>query len=126
MHFESLERSSLGKHMPRSDDCLRTAIAIRAYSEDPDREPVGMRPPSPEMDASPWTLVFDCETTIDATQRLRFGFYHIRNGDTLEQEGIFSDPIALTADENAILNNYAELHHLRLLTINDFRSAIFL
>ena len=39
---------------------FRTAIAIRAYSEDPDRDPVGLRPPSPDGDASPWTLVFDC------------------------------------------------------------------
>src|SRR5271155_137859 len=107
MHFESLERSSLGKHMPRSDDCLRTAIAIRAYSEDPDREPVGMRPLSPETDASPWTLVFDCETTIDATQRLRFGFFQIRNNEKLDQEGIFYDPSAITADESALLDNYA-------------------
>jgi hypothetical protein len=126
MHFESLERSSLGKHMPPTEDCLRTDIAIRAYSEDPDREPVGMRPPRPETDVSPWALAFDCETTIDATQRLRFGFYQIRNAAKLDQEGIFYDPKAITADEGLLLSNYAGLRQLQLLTIDAFRSEIFL
>jgi len=112
--------------MPRSDNCLRTTIAIRAYSEDPDRDPVGMRPPSAETDVSPWTLVFDCETTIDATQRLRFGFYQIRNGERLDQEGIFYDPNAITPDEEALLSNYVGLRHLQLITIAVFRSEIFL
>jgi hypothetical protein len=126
MHFESLERSSLGKLMPRTEDCLRTAIAIRAYSEHPDRDPVGTRPPSSETDTSPWTLVFDCETTIDATQRLRFGFYQIRNGETLDQEGIFYDPNAITSHEQELLDEHARLRNLQLLTIEAFRSDIFL
>lgn len=110
----------------RLDYFLRTAIAIRAYSEDPDRDPVGMRPPGAETDESPWRLVFDCETTIDATQRLRFGFYQIRNGEKLYQEGIFYDPRAITADEEALLRNYATLRHLQKLTIEAFRIEIFL
>jgi hypothetical protein len=112
--------------MPQSEDFLRTAIAIRAYSEDPDRDPVGIRPPRPETEVSPWTLVFDCETTIDATQRLRFGFYQIRNGETLDEEGIFCDLSAITADEEALLTNYATLRKLRMLTVGTFRSEVFL
>lgn len=112
--------------MPLSDNCLRTTIAIRAYSEDPDRDPVGMRPPSAETEVSPWTLVFDCETTIDATQRLRFGFYQIRHGVRLDQEGIFYDPTAVTEDEGALLSNYAGVRHLKVLTIETFRTEIFL
>src|SRR5277367_3512100 len=126
MHFESLECISLEKHMPQSNYGLRTAIAIRAYSENPDRDPVGMQSPSPEIDASPWSLVFDCETTIDATQRLRFGFYQVRRGNRLDQEGIFHDPNAITDDEKALLSNYAGLRHLRLVTVEAFRSEIFL
>jgi len=30
---------------------------------------------------SPWTLVFDTETTIDAAQQLRVGFYQVRKDD---------------------------------------------
>src|ERR1700690_225122 len=112
--------------MPRSDDCFRAAIAIRAYSEDPARNPVGMRPPSPEIEASPWTLVFDCETSIDATQRLRFGFYQVREEDRLDQEGIFYDPEAISADEETQLTDYAGLRQLRIITIASFRTAIFL
>jgi hypothetical protein len=85
-----------------------------------------MRPPSAETEVSPWTLVFDCETTIDATQRLRFGFYQIRNGEKLDQEGVFYDPSAITADEETLLSNYATLRHLQKLTIEAFRTEIFL
>jgi hypothetical protein len=112
--------------MARSDDCLRTHIAIRAYSEDPDRDPVGMRPPRPETDVSPWTLVFDCETTIDASQRLRFGFYQIRNGDTLDEEGTFYDLSAITPDEETRLTNYATLRKLRMITVETFRREVVL
>jgi hypothetical protein len=112
--------------MPPGDDCLRTAIAIRAYSEHPDRAPVASRPPGTDTETSPWTLVFDCETTIDAIQRLRFGFFQIRSGMTLAEEGIFYDPHAVTGDEQKLLGNYAKLHNLRILTADSFRSEIFL
>lgn len=112
--------------MHRPDECLRTAIAIRAYSEDPERDPVGTRPLRAEIDASPWALVFDCETTIDATQRLRFGFYQLQLHKVLEEEGIFYDPSAITRDEIALLGTYAAMRDLRLLTIDVFRSEIFI
>ncbi len=70
--------------------------------------------------------MFDCETTVDPTQRLRFGFYQIRSHETLDQEGIFYDPKAITADEKAKLSNYAESRHLRVLTNEAFRGEIFL
>lgn len=106
--------------------CLRIPIAIRAYSEDPDREPLGSLAPSSDIEASPWTLVFDCETTIDATQRLRIGFYQVRRGETLHEEGIFCDPKAITPDEEALLRDYARARGLTLLTISDFSSKVFL
>ena len=112
--------------MSRSEDCFRTAISIRAYSENPNRDPVGMRAPSPDIDASPWTLVFDCETTIDATQQLRFGFYQIRNDGSLDQEGIFYEPNSLTVDEEALLGSYATSNNISIITIESFRSEIFL
>src|SRR5271165_2389956 len=102
--------------MKKPNGPFRTTIAIRAYSENPNRDPVGIRPPGSEIDASPWTLVFDCETTIDATQRLRFGFYQIRHGNRLDQEGIFYDPNAITAVEEAQLRQYARLRNLQLIT----------
>ena len=41
---------------------------------------------------SPWTLVFDTETTIDAAQQLRVGFYQVRKDEGLDREGVFYDP----------------------------------
>jgi hypothetical protein len=111
---------------PLPDECMRVAIAIRAYSENPNRDPVGLLPPRREIDASPWTLVFDCETTIDATQRLRFGFYQIRRCEKLEQEGMFYDPNAVTVDEEKQLCGYAQSQGLETLTVSQFRSEVFL
>lgn len=101
-------------------------IAIRAYSERPDRSPLGSRPPSVDTGASEWTLVFDCETTIDAAQQLRFGFFQVRRGDLLDREGVFYDSATLTAAEIDVLRTYAKSHALELLTIADFRADIFI
>ena len=49
---------------------FNSPIAIRAYSERPNHEPLGSRPPSADQEASEWTLLFDCETTVDAAQKL--------------------------------------------------------
>ena len=112
--------------MTPREDCLRIPIAIRAYTENPDRKPVGTKPPGSDIEASPWTLVFDCETTIDATQRLRVGFYQVRCEHQLYQEGFFYDPNTLTADEQALLHGYAQSNGLLPLRISDFRTEVFL
>ena len=54
---------------------FETDIAIRAYTERPGREPLGNLPPRLGLTASKWTLIFDCETSVDAIQRLRVGFF---------------------------------------------------
>jgi hypothetical protein len=105
---------------------VKCSIAIRAYSERPDHEPLGSRPPSVELEASEWTLVFDCETTIDAAQQLRFGFFQIRRVADLEREGIFYDSRTLTALEAGLLRAFAENNRLELLTVAEFTSGIFL
>jgi hypothetical protein len=70
--------------------------------------------------------VFDCETSIDASQRLRFGFFQLRRGERLETEGIFFDGKALTAAEESLLRNCTQEHRLKLLTVAQFRKQIFL
>lgn len=111
---------------PQRDGCLRTRIAVRAYSEDPKRVPVGSRPPRAHLEASPWTLILDCETTIDATQKLRVGFYQVRNGDKLRKEGIFYNAATLRPSEMKRLRNFAASRDLELVTFEEFRSAVFL
>ena len=48
--------------------------------------------PPPKVGPSGWTLTFDCETTIDAAQRLRFGAFQLRNDGVIRTEGLFHDP----------------------------------
>ncbi len=105
---------------------FETSIAVRVYTERPDHEPLGSLPPSANTEASDWTLVFDCETSVDAVQRLRFGFFQVRRHEALDREGIFYDVEALTAAEVQALRVYARSHKLELITIQDFRARVFL
>lgn len=105
---------------------LELPIAIRAYSERPRRKPLGSRSPSTDVDASDWVLVFDCETTTDAAQQLRFGFYQVRRGEKLDSEGIFFDANTLTNSEKVLLQNFATRHQVELLSVMEFRTQIFL
>jgi hypothetical protein len=105
---------------------FKSSIAIRAYSERPNHEPLGSRPPSAELEASEWTLIFDCETTVDAAQQLRFGFFQIRRLERLEREGIFYDARTLTSLEETLLRAFTENRQLELLTVVEFTADVFL
>lgn len=105
---------------------FETEIAIRAYTERPGREPLGSLPRKIGLTPSRYTVVFDCETSIDATQRLRVGFFQIREFADLEREGLFFDPNAVTEDEESIIRAYAELRGLEVLTLSEFRTRILL
>jgi hypothetical protein len=52
----------------------------------------------PPLGPSDWTLTFDCETTIDAAQRLRFGAFQLRKGGVIKRWGYFYDPDRPAAD----------------------------
>jgi len=107
-------------------DRFETPIAIRVYTERPGREPLGSRAPSTDVEPSEWTLVFDCETTVDAVQRLRFGFFQVRRRDKLEREGTFFDGRTLATREAITLRRYAQRHKLELLTVEQFSVRVFL
>lgn len=99
-------------------------IAVRAYGE---RE--GKRPPKLEFSArgpSPWFLIFDCETTTDAAQRLRIGAYQLRQGDTLKEQGLFFNPDALTRAEISLVEQYAVIKLIKLRTLRDFLENVFI
>jgi hypothetical protein len=105
-------------------DTLEVPIAIRAYSEIHDREPLGAKAQKTHSEAPRWTLVFDCESTTDPTQRLRFGFYQVRDGGELHKEGLFYDPTALSRHELSLVKKYAQAQRLELLTADQFRSDV--
>ncbi|MBS0618474.1 MAG: hypothetical protein JSR44_09810, partial [Spirochaetes bacterium] len=105
------------------------AVALRAYAGPQFREP-----PDPDkkaknenaaLPASGWTLIFDCETTPDPGQALRFGAYQFRNGDVLDEAGIFYDPDGVTADELETLRRHADANGLELRTRESFVDDVF-
>lgn len=106
------------------------AVAIRAFAgpqftvlTDPnDEKPARKRTVAP---ASGWTLIFDTETTADAAQALRFGTYQFRNGEALDEEGIFYDPQGVTPAELECLTAYALQHGLHLRTRASFVDDVF-
>lgn len=75
-------------------------------------------------------LVFDCETTIDETQRLTFGSYRIiRSGDLLE-EGVFYAP-DLPAKRRTTIERYVAARNprpgridLHVRTLTEFRKLL--
>jgi hypothetical protein len=110
------------------------AIAIRGYAipfkdhDDPDvtiskpRKRKGLRKPSRE------TLIFDCETTTDHAQNLRFGTYQCRREGKLVEQGIFyepDNPRALSAKDIAVIHNYAAKCGLKCRTRDEFIQDIF-
>ena len=106
-------------------------IAIRAYvtqtwrvlPDADDTKPKVRR--KSDVPASPWTLIFDTETTSDAAQSLRFGTYQLRNAWELIEAGIFYDPDGVTAGEIALLECHANAHGLLLRTRDEFADEVF-
>ncbi len=100
-------------------------IAIRAYTEKPDTKPVASKTHSkgPEQPSN-YMLIFDCETTTDAAQKLRFGVYQIRKSNVLQEEGLFLDATALNDTEIQILKRYAQKRKLSLITLDTFREKL--
>ena len=104
---------------PVTDDL---SIAIRAYVAPTWRELQGSGDAKSKskrkaaMPASPWSLVFDAETTTGAAQSLRFGTYQLRKAGEIEDAGIFYDPDGVSTDEIGVLQAHADTHGLALRT----------
>lgn len=110
---------------------MRTApdtIAVRAYTEKPKKEALARRKrKSTGLDEpSPYTLVFDTETTTDAGQALRVGAYQVRRGELLAEEGLFYLPDTLSLGEVATLKAYCARQGLKLRTLREFNEHVFL
>ncbi|WP_293881251.1 hypothetical protein [Sphingomonas sp.] len=108
----------------------RLPVSLRAYaapqfSPVPDAEKPTAKAKRPAAPASSWTLIFDCETSTHPGQALRFGAYQFRNGDELDEAGIFYDPDGVTADELETLRNHATGNGLELRTRESFVDDVF-
>jgi hypothetical protein len=79
-------------------------------------------PPQP----SDMTLVFDTETTIDPSQRVRVLFYQLRVRGQLDEEAAAYDPAVLSAPERATLHEYCAARGLpEPMTMDAFRRDVF-
>ena len=104
-----------GGRDPDSPDFLE--IALRAYVPT-ERSPSKWR--GSELGPSDWTLIFDCETTIDETQALRFGAYQVRKGQRLWEAGYFVNPDFLTDREISTIRSYATEINYQCVTVAEF------
>ncbi|WP_439619815.1 hypothetical protein [Hyphomonas sp.] len=101
-------------------------LYVRAYTEKPGSIPVAAKPARKTLDEpSPWTIIFDTETTIDAAQRLRIGFCQVRKYGKLVRELLFYGP-ELPASDMRVVRAYAAANGLTLATVDEFRRDVFL
>lgn len=102
-------------------------IFVRAYTEKPGLRPLAAKPRGKGEDKpSPWTLIFDCETTVDAAQSLRVGVYQIRKAGALHEEGLFYDTDTLSIADVALIQSYTAERGLKALSVDQFRKDVFL
>ena len=76
------------------------ALSLRAFAESTiakqPKKASKKRPPF----ASKWAVIFDTETTPDASQALRIGTYQVRKSGELKMAGVFYDPDGVTDAEH--------------------------
>lgn len=101
--------------------CREKPVAAVTPSEKPKKKCTKKKSDMP----SEWALIFDAETTTDASQKLRFGTYQVRKGAELMESGVFYDPETLTKTEQKTLKTYAAEHDLKFLTVTEFIEDVF-
>jgi hypothetical protein len=104
-------------------------VALRAYAELPQKRSCAVYARKRrDQGSSEWALIFDTETTTDATQRLRFGAYQVRKSGELWEAGYFYDACesrSLSDQELATLRAHAEVHGFVVRTVEGFVDEVF-
>ncbi len=104
-----------------------TEIAVRCLTEKPGSEPMSGKKKRSGLDQpSEYALIFDCETTIDAAQALRVGFFQVCESGALVREGLFFDEDTLTDADIATILAFGETNCLEVLSADEFRADVFL
>lgn len=104
-------------------------VAVRGWATSPSRSdrPTFWIPQLPDqVGPSDWVLVFDCETTTDHVQRLRFGGWHSYLSGQSDRQGLFYDPDAVTDEELGILKQAAGDLGLELHTVAEWIERAFM
>jgi hypothetical protein len=97
-------------------------IALRAYVP-PKAGPNGFQ--AKDIGPSKYSLIFDCETTIDERQALRFGAYQVRKGPELWETGIFVNPDTLTKSDIREIRKFAIAGNFRFMAVAEFTENVF-
>jgi len=105
-------------------------IATRAYTEMLEEKPgkvsssISRR--SKPKKVSDYTLVFDTETSVDYSQKLRFGFYQLYHLERLIETGLFIREENLSKNDLKIIHSFIKNNpHIKLLSYTDFIDDIF-
>ena len=91
-------------------------IAVRTYADHGPYKP----PRQQAHHASKYAIVFDCETTTDETQALRFGCFQLREDEVIVERGLFCDEESLDTEEQKLLKVYAKKHELSHISTDEF------
>ncbi len=106
---------------------MRSPAFVRAYTEYPGAVPLGSKWKPPQAKPDPdFQLIFDCETTVDAAQALRFGVFQFREQGRLRTTGLFYDPVTMTTAEVELLKRVADERGFWCGNIQAFRDKVFL
>jgi hypothetical protein len=124
------------------DDAERVEIMVRAYAvpieptDDDDEADVSSgsgngdrrRPKSVRrVGPNDLVLIFDVETTVDAAQRLRCGFWQLRRSGRLVEEGMIFEPSIHSPEEIETAHAYVRDHGLKgPISAEAFRRDVFL
>lgn len=81
----------------------------------------------PRPGPSEVSLIFDVETTTDASQRMRFLTYQLRIGEDLDEQGIVIEPAAVTEAEVDTIRAYCAARGLpEPMDLAEFRSEVLI
>lgn len=104
------------------------AILLRAFAEPAKaaQKPTSSRRSArASLASSGWSLVFDCETSTDPGQALRFGFARVYFREELRREICFYRPGGLTKKELLLLNTHSTAARFEVMPCAEFIEKVF-
>lgn len=103
-------------------------ILLRAFAEPAtsgQKQPRRRKANGNHLHASEWSLVFDCETTTDPGQALRFGFCRVYRNEELRKHICFYRPDGVSKSELALIKKCATTHEFEVMPTAEFIDKVF-
>lgn len=104
---------------------FKAPIALRVFSK-PNGQPLAQKRKSGIIDlTSEWQVIFDTETTMGPSQKLRVGFVQIRKaGELVKEIAFYADD--LSQSDTEVVYRYAADKGLDTCSVADFRKKVLL